>query len=173
MRLATPARVVRFDELFGLGEAFVMSQINTQAAAVLRHYPRIYIACHTDHRDRKGQGSAITARDQTILAHIPDDGIRPNALAAHLDITASTLSAALKRLVSMQLVMLETDGTDARGKIVRLAPAGQAALSRTSALDVARVLAALRGLNAEERAAVVRGLSLLADAAQTRKGGKS
>lgn len=150
-----------------------MSQINDQAAAVLRHYPRIYIACHTDHRDRKGQGSAITARDQTILAHIPDDGIRPNALAAHLDIAASTLSAALKRLAAMHLVKLETDREDARGKIVRLAPAGQAALSRTSVLDVARVTAALRGLNAEERTVVVRGLSLLADAAQTLKGGKS
>jgi DNA-binding MarR family transcriptional regulator len=173
MHAATPARVVRFDEVFGLGEALVMSQINDQAAAVLRHYPRIYIACHTDHRDRKGQGGAITARDQTILAHIPDHGIRPNALAAHLYIAASTLSAALKRLASLRLVTLETNPEDARGKIVRLAPAGQAALSRTSVLDVARVMAALRGLNAEERAAVVRGLSLLADAAQTIKVGKS
>ena len=169
MRAAAPARVVRFDEPFGLGEAFAMSPIKDQAAAVLRHYPRIYIACHTDHRDRKGQGDAITARDQTILAHIPDDGIRPNLLAAHLDVAASTLSAALKRLASMQLVLLDTDATDARGKIARLAPAGKAALSQTSVLDVARVLAALRGLNAEERAAVVRGLSLLADAAQRGK----
>ena len=149
-----------------------MSQINDQAAAVLRHYPRIYIACHTDHRDRKGQGGAITARDQIILAHIPDLGIRPNALAAHLDVAASTLSAALKRLASMKLIVMETDGADARGKMVRLAPAGQAALSRTSVLDVTRIRAALRGLNAEERAAVVRGLSLLADAAQINKGGK-
>ena len=173
MQAAAPAPVVRFDELFGFGEALVMSQINDQAAAVLRHYPRIYIACHTDHRERKGQSGAITARDQTILAHIPDQGIRPNALAAHLDIAASTLSAALKRLASLRVVALEADAEDARGKIVRLAPAGHAPLSRTSVLDVARVMAALHGLNAEERAAVVRGLSLLVDAAQTIKGGKS
>lgn len=144
-----------------------MSQIDQQARDVLRHYPRIYLACHTNHSDRRGQGEAITARDQTILAHIPSSGLRARALAAHLDVAASTLSAALKRLAAMGLILSSADPVDARGKIVRLTARGANALAATSVLDIARVRAALRGVNAADRTAIVRGLSLLADAAMT------
>lgn len=149
-----------------------MSELDRQAREVLRHYPRIYIACHTDHRARRGQGAAITARDQTIRAHIPDGGLRPQHLAGHLDMAASTLSAALKRLVSMDLLAFDPDPNDARSKIARLTEKGRAALATTSVLDIARVRAALKRLGAGERAAVVRSLSLLADAAQAVRGGK-
>lgn len=150
-----------------------MTELDRQAQDVLRHYPRIYIACHSDHRARKGQGPGVTARDQSILAHIPDAGVRPQALAQHLDVAASTLSAALKRLSGMGLIALAADPDDARGKVARLTQAGRAALSKTSVLDIARVRAALRLLGAAERAAIVQGLSLLADAAQAARGGKS
>lgn len=149
-----------------------MNQIDSQASAVLRHYPRIYIACHTDHRARRGQGQTITARDQTILAHVPDNGARANVLTQHLDIAASTLSAALKRLARMKLIVLETDAVDARGRVIRLTAAGRAALAQTSVLDIERVCAALKTLSARERDTVVAGLGLLADAAQAMRGGK-
>jgi DNA-binding MarR family transcriptional regulator len=55
---------------------------------------------------------------------------------------------------------------DARARIVRLTQKGKAALSETSVLNLARVKAALARLNATDRRAVVRGLELLADAAQ-------
>ncbi len=143
-----------------------MTQLDHLARAVLRHYPRIYIACHTDHQRRRGKGPEVSARDQTILAHIPDAGIRPQQLTQHLAISASTLSEALKRLVEMKLVKLSPLADDARGRVAHLTPAGQAALASTSVLDMQRVRSALATLTAEQRAIVVQGLSLLADAAQ-------
>lgn len=143
-----------------------MSTLEDDAIDILRHYPRIYIACHVDHAARRGQGPGVSARDQTILAHVPDAGVRPQALAAHLDIAASTMSEALARLVQLGLVDLQPSAADARGKIVRLTRAGKEALSKTSVLELERVRAALARLDAADRRTVVRGLELLADAAQ-------
>lgn len=114
-----------------------MTEIDRQAGEILRHYPRIYIACHSNHRDRKGQSAGVTARDQSILAHIPDIGLRPQALAQHLNVAASTLSAALKRLASMGLIEFSAAPDDARGKLVHLTRRGRAALATTSVLDIA------------------------------------
>lgn len=143
-----------------------MANLEQMARDVQRLYPRIYIACHVDHRARRGQKPTVSARDQTILAHVPNAGARAQVLAAHLKITPSTLSAALKRLLVMGLVTAAAESTDARAKIVRLTDAGRAALSQTSVLEFARVKAALARLSAVDRAAVVHGLELLADAAQ-------
>lgn len=133
---------------------------------VQRHYPRIYMACHVDHRRRRGQGPAISARDQTILAHVPANGVRPRTLAAHLSVGPSTLSASLKRLRTMRLIAMTPEAADARARVVHLTEAGRQALSQTSVLDSARVAAALGRLTASQRTAVIRGLALLADAAQ-------
>lgn len=143
-----------------------MANLEQMARDVQRHYPRIYIACHVDHRARRGQQPTISARDQTILAHVPSAGARAQVLAAHLRITPSTLSAALKRLLAMGLITANAERGDARAKTVRLTDAGRAALSQTSVLEFARVKAALARLPAADRATVVRGLELLADAAQ-------
>lgn len=143
-----------------------MDELDRAATDILRHYPRIYVACHVDHKHRKGQGSAVSARDQTILAHVPDAGVRQQELGAHLDLAPSTVSEALKRLAAMGLVALDADPQDARGNVVRLTTKGRGAIAETSVLDIGRVRAALARLSAEERIAIVRGLSLLADAAQ-------
>lgn len=143
-----------------------MTSLDDDAIDILRHYPRIYIACHVDHEARRGQGPGVSARDQTILAHVPKAGCRPQALAAHLDIAASTMSEALARLVQLGLVDLQPSANDARGKIVRLTGAGKEALSQTSVLERTLVRAALERLDADERRTVVRGLELLAEAAQ-------
>lgn len=146
-----------------------MPTLEELAREVQRHYPRIYIACHVDHRRRRGQGPAVSARDQTILAHVPTDGVRPRTLAAHLRVGPSTLSAGLKRLSTMKLIAMTPEAGDARGRIVHLTDAGREALSQTSVLDSARVTAALARLTASQRAVAVRGLALLADAAQARE----
>ena len=143
-----------------------MTSLEQAALEVQRHYPRIYVACHVDHRDRRGQGPEITARDQTILAHVPNGGVRPQVLATHLQVGPPTMSAALKRLAALGLVTMIQEENDARAKNVFLTDAGRNALSRTSVLDFSRVRSALARLNTADRAAVVRGLELLADAAQ-------
>jgi DNA-binding MarR family transcriptional regulator len=150
-----------------------MSKLDQLAREVQRHYPRIYIACHVDHRARRGQGPAISARDQTILAHVPNAGERPQSLAAHLKVVPSTMSAALKRLSALGLVTMTPEAKDARAKIVRLTEAGRAALSATSVLELSRVTTALARLSTADRRAAVHGLELLADAAQAaHKGNK-
>ena len=53
---------------------------------------------------------------------------------------------------------------------MRLTDAGRGALAETSVLDIARVRAALERVDEAARAAIVRGLELLADAAQPVKG---
>ncbi|MBL8548937.1 MAG: winged helix DNA-binding protein [Hyphomonadaceae bacterium] len=149
-----------------------MADLDDLARDIQRHYPRIYIACHVDHRARRGQKTDISARDQTILAHVPGEGIRSRALAAHLKVAPSTVSAALKRLVGMGLIAMASEPGDARARTVRLTQKGRAALSETSVLHLARVKAALARLSAPDRRAVVRGLELLADAAQAASGGE-
>lgn len=142
-----------------------MATLTQLTLEVQRQYPRIYMACHADHAARRGQGPGISARDQTILAHVRAEGLRPHELAAHLDVAASTLSAALKRLVGLGLVVMAPTAHDARGRVVRLTAAGRSAMARTSVLESARVRDALARLPAADRALVVRGLTLLADAA--------
>ena len=144
-----------------------MADLEHLAREVQRHYPRIYVACHVDHRARRGQKPAVSARDQTILAHVPDAGVRPQDLAAHLRVTPSTVSAALKRLSAKGFVAMTPAKKDARAKVITLTDAGQAALSQTSVLDHARVVAALGRMSAAQRKVVLRGLGLLADAAET------
>lgn len=143
-----------------------MPNLEQMARDIQRHFPRIYVACHTDHRARRGQKPTISARDQTILAHVPSPGARPRTLATHLKVGPSTMSAALKRLVAMGLITMAPEAQDARAKVVRLTATGRAALAQTSVLEFSRVKAALGRLSATDRSAVVRALELLADAAQ-------
>lgn len=149
-----------------------MPTLSQLTLEIQRQYPRIYVACHVDHRARRGQGPEVSARDQTILAHIPGSGVEPRQLAAHLDVGASTLSSALKRLVQLKLVTMSPVAGDGRRRIVRLTEAGAAAVSRTSVLEFSRVRAALARLTASERALIVQGLTLLADAARHAREGK-
>lgn len=155
-----------------LVNSLAMENLDQLAREVQRQYPRIYIACHVDHRARRGQGPTISARDQTILAHVPNCGVRPQVLAAHLRVVPSTISAALKRLTMLGLITMTTEAKDGRAKVVRLTDVGKAALSETSVLDASRVRAALAKLSAADRLSVVLGLELLADAAQAASKGE-
>lgn len=143
-----------------------MPTLDDQVREVQRHYPRIYVACHANHRARRGRGAGVSARDQTILAHVPPAGIRSQDLAAHLAIARSTMSEALKGLATMRLVDMAPLAGDARARLVRLTDAGRASLSRTSVLEFERVKAALGRLSPTSRRRVVSALAELADAAQ-------
>lgn len=133
---------------------------------VIRAYPQIYLACHIDHRTRRSSAAGITSREASFLAHVGEGGVSPAALARHLGIGRSTLSAALTALEAKGLVTVERDAADGRRRRVQLTESGQAAINADSVLDEARVAALLDQLGEEEQRRAVEGLELLASAAR-------
>lgn len=133
---------------------------------VLSAYPRIYLACHVDHVRRQSDAAQLSSRDASILAHLADDALMDAAhLARHLRIAPSSLSATLKHLESLGYLKRATSQQDRRRHHFTVTAKGRKALRAQSVLDASRVQALLQSLEAAERAAAVRGLSLLATAA--------
>src|SRR5881392_2284356 len=142
----------------------------TLSAAVdrlLDAYPRIYFACHTRHV-RDPQTQRLLSRHQaSILDHL--DEIEPTTvveLAAHMGVTAATMSIAIDRLEKKGYVVRLKDAKDRRRVHVRLTTAGVRVREASSVLDPSRVEALVARLSDEERARAIEGLGLLAHAGQ-------
>ena len=112
--------------------------------AVLEHYPRIYFACHTRHARDPRTGETLSSHQVSILDHLSrTDPTSLAELAAHMGVTASTMSLAVDRLEAQGYVLRESH----------------------SVLDRQKVGAMLARLSETARASAVRGLELLALAA--------
>src|SRR5436190_22278127 len=134
---------------------------------IQRLYPMIYIGCHTDHVRSTSTKWQLSSYDSSILAHLDiKEGISPQALAAHLGVVPSTLSAAISRLTKLGYIESEATPVDRRRKLLRLTALGAEAMASTSVLDTERVRSMLARLNSKERKAAVEGLSILARAAR-------
>ena len=134
---------------------------------IQRLYPMIYIGCHTDHVRSTSTKWQLSSYDSSILAHLDiKEGISPQALAAHLGVVPSTLSAAISRLTKLGYIESEATPVDRRRKLLRLTALGAEAMASTSVLDTERVRSMLARLNPKERKAAVEGLSILARAAR-------
>lgn len=134
---------------------------------IQRLYPQIYLACHVDHVRARSTEWRLSARDSSILAHLDGDrGMSPKTLAAHLNVAASTLSAAIARLVELGYISSDPPDGDKRQRELRLTDRGAEAMAGTSVLNADRVAALVRRLGAEERAIARDGLRLLARAAR-------
>jgi len=137
---------------------------------VQRLYPQIYLACHVNHVRAVSTRWRISSQDASILAHLDREcGMSPRALAEHLGVAPSTLSAALTRLARLEYITNSPNEKDRRKREIRLTSRGAEATASTSVLDEERVRAVLRRLKPAERVQAVSGLALLARAARQLK----
>jgi DNA-binding MarR family transcriptional regulator len=134
---------------------------------VQRLYPQIFLACHVNHTRASSTRWRLSEKDSSILAHLSlRHGTSPRALAGHLGVVPSTLSAALKRLGELGYLRNTPKENDKRQRELWLTESGAEAMAATSVLDAARVRALLKNLTVEEQQTAVQGLGLLAQAAR-------
>lgn len=133
---------------------------------LMTFYPQIYFACHTRHvRDRRSN-TVLSAHQASVLDHL--DEIEPTnlrTLAAHMGVTASTMSITVNRLVRQRYVVRKRATHDARQVHLLLTRAGVRIKAEKSVLDPSLVKSLLEQLSADERKKALRGLGLLAQAA--------
>lgn len=135
--------------------------VEDAARIVQLTYPRVYFACHTRHQRKRSTEHRLSQRDSAILAHLDASSpLPPSQLARHLEINRSTMSEALKRLVTLGFVRRARPGSAA----VLLTDKGLRAIADTSVLESARLHAVLSRLSDRERALACRGLESLARA---------
>lgn len=144
-----------------------MPSVAQAAQSLLTLYPRIYFACHTRHV-RDPQTQRLLSRHQaSVLDHLDEvDPTTLNGLAKHMGVTAATMSLTIDRLERKGYVVRLRDTTDRRRVHVRLTSAGVRVRNASSVLDPPRVEQMLARLSDGDREAAIRGLRLLADAAQ-------
>jgi DNA-binding MarR family transcriptional regulator len=141
--------------------------LSTASREVLNLYPRIFFACHTRHRRDPKTRKEISSHQASILDHL--DSVDPTSLvelAQHMGVTPGTMSLSVQRLVRDRYVVRERDETDARRVHLRLSPSGVRVKETDSVLDPKRLELILKHLSPKERDYAVRGLGLLAGAAQ-------
>jgi DNA-binding MarR family transcriptional regulator len=137
--------------------------------AVMENYPRIYFACHTRHVKDPKTRRQVSAHQASILDHL--DETEPTALvdlARHMGVTVSTMSLNVERLVRRGYVRRTRDAEDRRRLRLLLTASGLRLREASSVLEPARVSAMLEELDADELARALRGLALLAQAAERR-----
>jgi len=134
---------------------------------MLHFYPRIFLACHARHvRDPKTR-KVLSAHQASILDHL--DEVTPTSLmdlAKHMGVAPGTMSLSVERLVRDRYVIRRRDAADKRRLHLRLTAAGARIRDAQTVLDPRLVRAMLAHLSPEERLRGIRGLSLLARAAQ-------
>jgi DNA-binding MarR family transcriptional regulator len=143
---------------------------NDDVYEVQRLYPQIFVACHTDHVRAVSTKWRVSSQDASILVHLDRElGLSPRALAGHLGVAPSTLSAAITRLYKLGYLTSKPHEKDRRKREIRLTARGAEAISSTSVLNAERVRAMLSKLKPGERKEALRGLALLAEAARRLK----
>lgn len=146
---------------------------NREVRLVQVAYPQIYFACHTRHVRRASTATQLSATDSTLLAHLDEEEpVRATALARHLGLAASTLSAAIARLAALGYVEQRRDARDRRVIQLLLSTKGAAAMQASSVLESARVRKMLAHLTPGERHRALDGIELMAWAARRSQGEK-
>jgi DNA-binding MarR family transcriptional regulator len=134
---------------------------------LLEFYPKIFLACHTRHVRDPQTNEVLTSHQASILDHLDEaDPLNLADLARHMGVTPGTMSVAIDRLVQLGCVVRERDSEDGRRLQLRLTARGAQIKSAQTVLDPELVRALLEMLTPEEQADGLRGLAILARAAQ-------
>jgi DNA-binding MarR family transcriptional regulator len=144
-----------------------MNRVSRAASDLMRYYPRIYFACHTRHVRDPQTNRQLSRHQASVLDHL--DEIEPttlNELARHMGVTPGTMSLAIDRLEHRGYVARLRDVADRRRVHVRLTSAGVRVRDASSVLDPERVEALVARLDDADRDVALRGLELLARAAE-------
>jgi DNA-binding MarR family transcriptional regulator len=139
---------------------------NRDVQRLLAAYPKIFFACHRRHVRDPQTSKALSAHQASILDHL--DTVEPmslNDLAGHMGVTSSTMSLAVDRLERAGYVVRERSTADRRRLQLRLTEAGDRIKEASSVLEPDLVATLLRQLPAADRRDALRGLELLAEAA--------
>jgi DNA-binding MarR family transcriptional regulator len=145
--------------------------VDNDVFEIQRLYPQIYLVCHNDHIRAASTQWRISSQDSSVLVHLDREaGVRPSALAKHLGVAASTLSATIARLEKLGYLSSTPAANDKRQRELKLTARGAEAIAATSVLNAERVRALMTKLTRNERKAAVNGLALLARAAGEIKG---
>ncbi len=135
------------------------------ARRVQRAYPQLYLACHVRHAPGRPHG--LNERDGAVLAHLDElSPVSAGALARHLGVGGSTVTAAIDHLVQLGLVTRGRADGDRRSVELRITADGVKRMRDSSVLGADRLELLLAQVPSTRRAAAVRGLELLAEAAR-------
>ncbi len=133
---------------------------------LMEFYPRIFFACHTRHVRDDNSGKTLSAHQASILDHL--DEIEPtglNDLAGHMGVTPSTMCLTVDRLVRDGYVKRGPDPRDGRRVALRITKSGAKIRDKKTVLDRDLVRGMLSRLEPAVRIEALRGLGILAQAA--------
>ena len=134
---------------------------------VLQSYPKIYLACHTRHIRDNESGEKLTQHQASVLDHLSSDSpLSVSELARHLDVTESTMSIQVTQLEHAGYVRRIPDSRDRRRVRVRLTAKGVRVKQQNTVLDPDLVRQMISLLRPDDAEAALRGLELLAMAAE-------
>ena len=134
---------------------------------LIRTYPKIFFACHARHRRDPKTAQLVSSHQASILDHLDDvDPTNLTVLAAHMGVTPSTMSLNIDRLERKGYVSRKRDHFDARRVNLLLSEAGLRLKNAQSVLEPQRVRLMLKQLTPRQRDHALRGLVVLAKAAQ-------
>jgi DNA-binding MarR family transcriptional regulator len=134
---------------------------------VMSLYPKVFFACHTRHVADPRRNRILSSHQASVLDHLDEmESTGLLTLAAHMGVTASTMSLMIDRLARGGYVVRSRHPRDGRRVDLRLTKAGARIKSQKSVLDPERVRGMLDRLTSSERQQAIHGLSLLARAAE-------
>jgi DNA-binding MarR family transcriptional regulator len=120
----------------------------------------------------RGDDPDLSQHERSLLHHVPAasdpdrDGITLNGLAAHLGLPKSSASVLVKDLERRGFLVRRRDPDDERRLAIVLTALGRQRVSEDKVLEPRRLETALAALNERDRAALIRIMERLAEAAE-------